>query len=88
MKAQETICKLHDQDYVNWLEITIKQLRSQNIENVDWGNLIEEIEDLGREQRNKVESFLSIYCCMSIGKLKKLAVQMDVLTKLITLEPS
>ena len=58
MKAQETICKLHDQDYANWLEITIKQLRSQDIENVDWGNLIEEIEDLGREQRNKVESFL------------------------------
>ena len=58
MKAQETICKLHDQDYVNWLEITIKQLRSQDIKNIDWGNLIDEIEDLGREQRNKVESFL------------------------------
>ena len=35
MKAQETICKLHDQDYVNWLEITIKQLRSQDIKNID-----------------------------------------------------
>lgn len=58
MKTQESIHKLYDQDYASWIEITLNQLRSHDLKNIDWENLIEEVEDLGREQRNKVESFL------------------------------
>jgi Domain of unknown function DUF29 len=58
MKTQESIHKLYDQDYASWIEVTLNQLRSHDLKNIDWENLIEEIEDLGREQRNKVESFL------------------------------
>ena len=49
---------LHNQDYAHWLEVTVEQIRSRDLQNIDWDNLIEEVEDLGREQRNKVESFL------------------------------
>lgn len=49
---------LYDQDYYLWLEITLKQLKEGNLEQLDWDHLTEEIEALGNEQRRKVESYL------------------------------
>lgn len=39
---------LYDVDYLKWIETTVKKLRNQNYSTVDWENLIEEIEDMGR----------------------------------------
>jgi len=36
---------LYETDYMQWIETTIEKLRSQDYANVDWENLIEEIED-------------------------------------------
>lgn len=49
---------LYDQDYYLWLETTLKQLKEQDINHLDWKHLIEEIEELGSEQRRKVERYL------------------------------
>ena len=49
---------LYEQDYVAWLHLTLTQLKQQDFSNIDWVNLIEEIDALGREQRHKVESYL------------------------------
>ena len=49
---------LYEQDYVAWLHLTLTQLKQQDFSNLDWVNLIEEIDALGREQRHKVESYL------------------------------
>lgn len=49
---------LYEQDYTAWLDLTLIQLKQQDFGGLDWGNLIEEIEALGREQRHKVESYL------------------------------
>ncbi|PSP14169.1 MAG: DUF29 domain-containing protein [Cyanobacteria bacterium SW_10_48_33] len=49
---------LYEQDFHKWLEVTLKQLRERDTENLDWDNLIEEIEGLGNEQRHKVDSYL------------------------------
>lgn len=38
--------------------MTLTQLKQQQFSVIDWANLIEEIEELGREQRHKVESYL------------------------------
>ncbi len=49
---------LYETDFVEW---TIKQaqaLNDHNINALDWYNLKEEIEDLGKEQINAVHSFL------------------------------
>ena len=35
---------LYEQDFHKWLEVTLKQLRERDTENLDWDNLIEEIE--------------------------------------------
>jgi hypothetical protein len=58
MTPPQGISALYEQDYDQWIELTLKQLQSQDLENLDWANLIEEIEDLGREQKNKLESYL------------------------------
>ncbi|PPS44344.1 DUF29 domain-containing protein [Chroococcidiopsis sp. TS-821] len=51
---------LYETDYLQWIETTVKQLRSQNYESVDWENLIEEIEDMGRCERRSLESNLIV----------------------------
>jgi hypothetical protein len=58
MTSPQAIAALYEQDYVQWIEMTLRQLQSHDLENLDWKHLIEEIEDLGREQKNKVESYL------------------------------
>ncbi|MFN9614194.1 MAG: DUF29 domain-containing protein, partial [Dolichospermum sp.] len=50
--------EIYEQDYPEWLDITLNQLQNRDLENVDWEHLIEEITALGNEQRRKVESYL------------------------------
>ena len=49
---------LYEQDYVEWLDVTLEQLQNRDLKHLDWKNLIEEVEALGSEQRHKVESYL------------------------------
>ena len=51
---------LYDQDYVQWIEATLQQLRDRHYERVDWDNLMEEIEDMGKRERRSLESNLVI----------------------------
>lgn len=48
----------YEEDYLLWLEETVKQLKNRNLEKLDWVHLIEEIEALGNEQKHKVDSYL------------------------------
>jgi hypothetical protein len=49
---------LYEIDDSQWLEETIELLKNRQFENLDLENLIEELEDLGSEKRNAVESLL------------------------------
>jgi len=51
---------LYETDYVKWIETTVEQLKQQNYDAIDWENLIEEIEDMGRSERRSLESNLTI----------------------------
>jgi hypothetical protein len=53
-----TIKDLYDSDYLLWLEETSRLLQSKNFEKLDIENLIEEIESLGKSERNKLVSSL------------------------------
>jgi hypothetical protein len=46
-----TIPNLYDSDYQLWLENTINQLRRGDFQAVDWQNLLEELADLGKNNR-------------------------------------
>ncbi|MFO0174519.1 MAG: DUF29 family protein, partial [Aphanizomenon sp.] len=50
--------EVYEQDYPEWLDITLSQLQNRDLEHIDWEHLIEEITALGNEQRRKVESYL------------------------------
>jgi hypothetical protein len=45
--------------YNQWLKETVKQLRERNFEQVDWDNLIEEIESMGKSDRRALMSLLT-----------------------------
>ncbi|MCC3437092.1 MAG: DUF29 domain-containing protein [Microcoleus sp. PH2017_40_RAT_O_B] len=52
--------KLYDTDYLRWIETTVEKLRARDYSNIDWENLIEEIEDMGRSERRSLESNLVV----------------------------
>ena len=49
---------LYDIDFALWIEDTVNQLKSRNIENLDWDNLIEEIESLGKRDKRELKNRL------------------------------
>lgn len=53
---------LYDTDYQRWVEETVAQLKAQNFSRLDLDNLIEEIESLGRSEKNAVSSYLMRLC--------------------------
>lgn len=52
--------RLYETDYLKWIETTVEKLRGKDYSNIDWENLIEEIEDIGRSERSSLESNLIV----------------------------
>ncbi len=48
----------YETDYYQWTQLMAKALRERDYSNIDWDNLIEEIEDMGKSQKRAVESLL------------------------------
>ena len=51
---------LYEADYCQWLENTLEQLRQGKYEGVDWDNLLEEIEAMGRSEKRGLKSNLIV----------------------------
>jgi hypothetical protein len=51
---------LYEADYLKWIETTVEKLRVRDYSSVDWENLIEEIEDMGRSERKSLKSNLIV----------------------------
>lgn len=49
---------IYEVDDFQWLEETIKLLRNKDFDHLDLENLVEELEELGREKKNAVASLL------------------------------
>ena len=49
---------LYEQDTSLWVTETVNKLKAKDFENFDLENLIEEVEALGKSQRNATKSFL------------------------------
>ena len=48
----------YEEDYYLWTQTMAEKLKIKDYSNVDWENIIEEIEDMGRSQKRAVESLL------------------------------
>jgi len=57
-ELQKSHNSLYETDFVRWVETTALQLRNQTYSDVDWTNLIEEIEDMSRRERKALKSNL------------------------------
>ncbi len=51
---------LYESDYLLWVQETIAKLKARDFDRVDFENLIEEIEDLGRSQKREIRSRLKM----------------------------
>ncbi|MDJ0580164.1 DUF29 domain-containing protein [Crocosphaera sp.] len=51
---------LYDKDYYLWLEETVQLLREGRLTDLDIPNLIEEMKDMGRSEKNALESNLIV----------------------------
>jgi hypothetical protein len=49
---------LYELDFLLWTEETSNKLKARDFDCVDWENLIEEIEDLGRSQKRELKNRL------------------------------
>lgn len=54
------MAKLYETDFYAWTVAQANLLRQEEFEQVDWDNLIEEIDTLGRSERNEVKSRLTV----------------------------
>ncbi len=51
---------LYEHDFVAWCEDTVAKLRTRDIDNLDFDNLTEEIESLGRSDRRELKNRLTL----------------------------
>ncbi len=58
VQSQSNLKELYERDDYLWVKKTIQILKENKFNELDLENLIEELEDLGREKKNKVESLL------------------------------
>lgn len=52
------IKQLHDRDFNLWIEKTIETIKNKDVSNMDWENLLEEIEDMGASQKRALDSYV------------------------------
>ena len=58
LTTTDQLKKLYEIDDYLWIQETVKLLKEKRFEQLDLENLIEELDDWGRERRHKVESLL------------------------------
>jgi Domain of unknown function DUF29 len=52
------LTRLYERDYYSWTGIQVRALRERNFSGLDCDDLAEEVEDLGKAERHRLESLL------------------------------
>ena len=50
--------QLYEQDFNLWVEATKTAIQNQDLEAMDWDNLLEEIDDMGASQKRALDSYM------------------------------
>jgi len=58
-QSQQAQQQLYETDYNLWVLETINKLKNQDFQTIDWENLIDEVSDLGRREKRRLESLLT-----------------------------
>ncbi|MBW4534916.1 MAG: DUF29 domain-containing protein [Pleurocapsa minor HA4230-MV1] len=51
--------QLYKQDFNLWLKEIAIAIKNRDVSNMDWDNLLEEIEDIGASQKRALRSYLN-----------------------------
>ena len=51
---------LYNRDFNLWVEQTKSAIENRDTENMDWENLLEEIDDMGKSEKRSLESYLEL----------------------------
>lgn len=51
---------IYEKDYYKWIATTVEQIRQGNFANIDWDNVLEELETLGRSEKRELKSRLIV----------------------------
>ncbi len=49
---------LYDRDFTLWVEQIVIAIKKRDFENMDWENLLEEIEDMGKSEKRSLDSYM------------------------------
>ena len=60
VSAKEELKELYDKDFPLWVEINLNLLKEKKYDQVDWENLLEEIEDMGKSELDKCIQYLTV----------------------------
>ena len=52
--------QLYEQDFCLWIESTIKQIEAQEFDKIDWDNVIEELDSLGKSDKRELKNRLVV----------------------------
>ena len=50
--------QLYDRDFNLWVEQIANAIKDRDLNNMDWDNLIDEVEDMGKSEKRSLESYL------------------------------
>ncbi len=52
--------ELYDQDFCLWIETTMKQIQAQQFDKIDWENVVEELDSLGKSDKRELKNRLVV----------------------------
>ena len=50
--------QLYDRDFNLWIEKTKEAIQNRDFENMDWDNLLDEIDDMGKSEKRSLDSYM------------------------------
>ncbi|MDJ0902631.1 MAG: DUF29 domain-containing protein [Xenococcus sp. MO_188.B8] len=50
--------ELHESDFNLWVEQTKEAIQNRDFKNIDWDNLLDEIDDMGKSEKRALDSYM------------------------------
>ena len=54
---ESNLKQLHERDFNLWIEQIVTKIQQQDLDGMDWDNLLDEIEDMGASQKRALDSY-------------------------------
>ncbi|MDD2748695.1 MAG: DUF29 domain-containing protein [Acidithiobacillus sp.] len=59
-QLEQPITNLYDADFLAWIEDQAQALRTRKANSLDWDNILEELESMGKSEKNALRSHLRV----------------------------